>query len=42
MADINHVVLVGRLTRDAALKFTGFGTRDLRVFHRHQPAGEKR
>ena len=25
MADINHVVLVGRLTRDAALKFTGSG-----------------
>lgn len=26
MADINHVVLVGRLTRDAELKFTNTGT----------------
>ena len=25
MADINHVVLVGRLTRDAELKYTGSG-----------------
>ena len=25
MADINHVVLVGRLTRDAELKYTGTG-----------------
>jgi single-strand DNA-binding protein len=26
MADINHVVLVGRLTRDAELKYTNSGT----------------
>jgi single-strand DNA-binding protein len=26
MADINHVVLVGRLTRDAELKYTNTGT----------------
>lgn len=26
MADINHVVLVGRLTRDAELKYTGTGS----------------
>ena len=26
MADINHVVLVGRLTRDAELKYTASGT----------------
>jgi len=26
MADVNHVVLVGRLTRDAELKYTGSGS----------------
>ncbi len=26
MADVNHVVLVGRLTRDAELKYTGTGS----------------
>ncbi len=26
MADINHVVLVGRLTRDAEIKYTNTGT----------------
>lgn len=25
MADVNHVVLVGRLTRDAELKYTSAG-----------------
>ena len=31
MADINHVVLVGRLTRDAELKYTNSGTPICRI-----------
>ena len=44
MADINHVVLVGRLTRDAELRYTQGGTPRVRfsmAVHRRKKVGDE-
>ena len=44
MADINHVVLVGRLTRDAELRYTQGGTPIVRfsmAVNRRKKTGEE-